>query len=153
MKNLKNIVLIFFFPLSLISLISCGVTENDDENSNADASAISGKWSHTNGNVYEISGTGGIFYEVDSGSVWATAIDEEFIELGDEKFRNISHQSDNEWAVQELWFKPEGNQPAEIRWSSTGTIVLSGNDQSITITTVNPFPPGNTSPYTLSRVD
>lgn len=151
MNKLKYIVLILFS----LSLISCGVTDDndDDGNGNADGSAIAGKWGHTNGNVYEISGTGGIFYEVDSGSVWATAIDEGFIEIGDGKFRNISHQSDNEWAVQELWFKPEGNQPAAISWSSTGKIELSGNGQSITITTANPFPPGNTSSYTLNRVD
>jgi len=153
MKNLKKIVLIFFISLSFLSLMSCGVTDNDDENGDADTSAIAGKWSNENFTI-TFSGSSGMFYEVNSGSVWSTAMEEGFIEIGDEKFRNISHQSDNQWSLQELWFKPEGNLPADIRWSSTGTIELSGNGQSLTINTTNPFPPGNTPPpYTLFRVD
>jgi len=132
--------------------MSCGVTDNDD-NGDSETSAIAGKWGSTNFTI-EFTGTRGIIDEVRAGSVWETAVDEGFIEIGDDKFRNISKQSENVWSVQELWFKPEGNQPAEVRWSATGSLELSENGLTITITTTNPFPPGNTPPpYTLTRVD
>ncbi len=97
---------------------------------------INGKWLYETGYVITISGTGGAFTVFNSS--WQTAANMGLVSLGSLKLRNITPVNSTKWNCQELWIKTVGGAINSVLWSSDGTITMSPNGQTITVTSTSP---------------
>lgn len=121
--------------LSILILISFSSLTGCNDNLDDETAAIEGKWDRGD-IVIEISGSEGLFHDVKSGN-WLSALNN-YIEIGDPKFRNIERISDNEWTLDELWFTTIDDSVTGVEWGTLGSkIKLSDNSNSITVFSVS----------------
>lgn len=134
----------------ILLLAACGTTDGDVEND--DLAMLEGTWCDEYWSV-GFSGSEGVFTEFMSG-VWLQALEQDWVELGTVKFRNIERVDDREWSMQELYARrtSEG-EITELVWSGSGSIVMNENEDEITIQSSNPDTGMNTPAYTCVRLD
>lgn len=99
--------------------------------------------------VITISGTTGTFTLINSGG-WVKLIDAGVISIGSVKIQNISQVTSTEWNCQDLWCKNPDDIILTMGWSTSGTIKMSPDGNSITVTSASPFSSSSSS-YTCTR--
>jgi len=107
----------------LLFLASCSPEQS--------APAINGKWVSSGGTGIEISGSTGVFYSFSSS--WQEFADAGFVNIGSSNLNNISKINSSEWNCDVLWMKRIDGIPTSVHWATDGTIVLSSNENTITV--------------------
>ena len=94
-------------------------------------SSLDSKWLTSAGNGITISGTSAIYYSFSSS--WKEAQAKGLITIGATAVKNISKVSANTWTCLMLGIQTRGGVPVQSAWSYNGTLTMSNDGKSITI--------------------
>lgn len=113
--------------------------------------SINGKWQGSDGRIITISGSSGVFNSFGTG-IWKSAADKGIVKVGDLFLRNISNVNSTKWNSQQLWLQNTNGVPSSVKWGADGTIMISSNGNSFTLTSTNPDN-GVSGSITFTRVN
>ncbi len=104
---------------------------------------LNGKWLDSEGTGTTISGLTGAFYAFSSN--WQLFVNNGTVSLGSLKIRNISQINSTTWSCQALFLRIVNGLPVSVGWSTDGSIKMSTNGNTITVTATSPFSGNSTS--------
>ncbi|WP_445737656.1 hypothetical protein [Mariniflexile sp.] len=113
---------------------------------------LNGKWLGTDGRTFTISGSNGVFNSFGTGN-WKSAYDKGLVKVGDLYLKNISNVNSTKWNVQPLWVAGVNGVVNEVKWGTNGTIVISANSNTFTLTGTDPFDGLTTKSATFTRTN
>jgi hypothetical protein len=99
--------------------------------------SLDGVWQRPGGHIVSISGSTGIFVQIDSGAPWQDAKSKSWVSIGGQKFKNLTKTGDRTWTGQEITVQYNNSNPniaTGTTWYDT-TFTLSADGQSFTTTT------------------
>lgn len=112
--------------------------------------SLNGRWSR-NDIAITISGSNGVFNAFYNGN-WKSAADKGFVKLGDLYLKNISNVNSTKWNAQPLWVFGTNGMAEGVKWGTDGTIVMSSDGNTFTITGTSPLT-GVIGSATFTRVN
>ncbi|MES2593349.1 MAG: hypothetical protein V4608_15810 [Bacteroidota bacterium] len=93
--------------------------------------SLNDKWISSSGTGIIISGAIGSFYSFSSN--WQDFVNGGFVSMGSANLKNISQVNSTEWNCHVLWMKRINGTPNSIHWATDGTIVMSSDGNTITV--------------------
>lgn len=113
--------------------------------------SLDGKWlASGGGNGITISGNNGTFYSFNSN--WEIARSKGYIAIGGLKLKEITKINNTKWNCKELWLTATNGVIDGTKWSNDGTITMSTDGKTITVTSTGPVS-GNSGSLIYSRVN
>lgn len=109
------------------------VISNMEEIGTLDNQNLDGYWMSSGGTGIHIMENSGVFYSF--GGMWQNFANYGIVHIGDQKIRNISNTEPLLWSCQDLWWITTNGIPSYVDWSNTGTISMSDDGGTITIST------------------
>lgn len=122
-----------------ITVFSGGCTKQEliNDGGGGGGYSLNGKWLASGGLGILISGNTGTFYSFNSG--WQPFADKGIISVGSLKIKNIAQVNTSTWNCQVLFSLINNVSSSGIAWSNDGTITMSSDGNSITISATSPF--------------
>jgi hypothetical protein len=137
---MKKTIYILAMLTILLSCKKSGSSDSTDTNY-----SLNGYWTRSDMEI-QITGNSGYFYKVFSGT-WLICLNNGLISIGSLKLSDISQTSSTTWSCKDLWFNSSSN-PTKVLWSDPGTIQMSSDGTTITVSaTYN----GHSSTYSFTR--
>lgn len=103
--------------------------------------SLNDKWISSSGTGIIISGTTGAFYSFSNS--WQDFVNAGFVSVGSLNLKNISQVNSLEWNCHVLWMKRIDGTPTSVHWATDGTIVMSSDGNTITVSATLDSGPGS----------
>jgi len=147
--------------IALVAIMGFWFAACDDGSDNGDGNkhSIDGVWrSNNNGNIHTINGSTGIYSQIPTtNTLWTSAINQSFISIGGESYRNLTSSGNLTWTGQNravLYNSNNLNVATGTEWTNC-TLTLSADGQTIQYSAPGTDTPNLTltrSNYTLDGV-
>lgn len=112
--------------------------------------SLDGKWLSSAGIGITISGNSGTLYAFSTN--WEIARTKGYVAVGSVKLKDIAKVSDTKWNCKDLYLTTTNSQIDGVIWSNDGSITMSSDGQSITVTSTGPVS-GNVGSTIYNRVN
>lgn len=114
--------------------------------------SLNGKWSDSESRIITISGSSGAFNSFGTSIRWKSAVDKGFVKVGDLYLRNIANVNTTKWNTQILWIAGFNDVVTAVEWGTEGTILLSTDGNTFTLTGISPFS-GSSGSASFTRIN
>jgi len=116
--------------IALAAVIGFSMTGCAQLSSLLSSPSIDGVWVNDGGHTVTISGNSGVFTVISSASPWPSAVEKNYVKIGDLKYRDIKSTGDLKWSGQQLNAVYTGSVATGTRWENC-TFTLSKDGRTL----------------------
>jgi uncharacterized protein (DUF2147 family) len=140
MKNVFRLIgIIALIAVIGFSLAGCGDAEDGSTGGGGGTTtySLAGIWKSDAGNIVNITGSTGVYIQIEPTAVWQSAVSKGYLKVGDQLFRNLSKTGDLTWTGQwrYVWSNPSApNVATSVSWENC-TITMAANGLTFNVGT------------------